>query len=204
MELNKLEKDFPKPEAPKSNEIKDSGKKREFSTGAHRDFAEGKGRMDLLPHAETNIVFNMVLDEGDKFPKSLSGVLYKALTEILIGMQNLDDETCIIRAAALIAIAEGIHENTKTYDVSEPNSVGMFTYGIIQVSKHYEAGAKKYGPNNWKNGMPCKVYLDSAMRHLAKSIAGMEDEPHIRAACWNLLCYLWTRKNKPELIDAEF
>ena len=29
--------------------IKDSGERREFSTGAVRDIAEGKGRCDLLP-----------------------------------------------------------------------------------------------------------------------------------------------------------
>ena len=29
--------------------IKDSGNRREFSTGAVRDMAEGKGRCDLLP-----------------------------------------------------------------------------------------------------------------------------------------------------------
>ena len=32
--------------------IKDSGKQREFGTGAIRDFAEGKGRCDLLPLEE--------------------------------------------------------------------------------------------------------------------------------------------------------
>lgn len=31
--------------------IKDSGDRREFDTGAVRDMAEGKGRMDLLPWA---------------------------------------------------------------------------------------------------------------------------------------------------------
>ena len=31
------------------SEIKDSGNRREFSTGAVRDMAEGKGRCDLLP-----------------------------------------------------------------------------------------------------------------------------------------------------------
>lgn len=34
-----------------ANQIKDSGNRREFSTGAVRDMAEGKGRMDLLPWA---------------------------------------------------------------------------------------------------------------------------------------------------------
>lgn len=30
-------------------ELKDSGNRREFSSGAVRDIAEGKGRCDLLP-----------------------------------------------------------------------------------------------------------------------------------------------------------
>ena len=30
--------------------IKDSGKRREFETGAVRDIQEGKGRCDLMPH----------------------------------------------------------------------------------------------------------------------------------------------------------
>lgn len=31
------------------SEIKDSGNRRQFSSGAVRDIAEGKGRMDLMP-----------------------------------------------------------------------------------------------------------------------------------------------------------
>ena len=31
-------------------DIKDSGKKQEFNTGAHRDSDEGKGRFDLIPY----------------------------------------------------------------------------------------------------------------------------------------------------------
>lgn len=34
-----------------THRIKDSGERREFSTGAVRDMSEGKGRMDLLPWA---------------------------------------------------------------------------------------------------------------------------------------------------------
>jgi hypothetical protein len=31
------------------NDVKDSGKRQDFSTGAHRDIQEGKGRFDLIP-----------------------------------------------------------------------------------------------------------------------------------------------------------
>lgn len=40
--------------------LKDSGNRREFSTGAVRDIAEGKGRADLLPLREVS----KVLDDG--------------------------------------------------------------------------------------------------------------------------------------------
>jgi len=43
--------------------IKDSGERSEFSTGAHRDCAEGKGRMDLLPFRAL-IALAKVYEEG--------------------------------------------------------------------------------------------------------------------------------------------
>lgn len=43
--------------------------------------------------------------------------------------------------------------------------------------------------------------LDSASRHLAKYMVGMDDEDHLRAACWNLLWALNQRVMHPELDD---
>lgn len=43
--------------------------------------------------------------------------------------------------------------------------------------------------------------LDSASRHLAKYMVGMDDEDHLRAACWNLLWALNQRVTHPELDD---
>ena len=60
-------------------------------------------------------------------------------------------------------------------------------YGIMEVSKHCEEGALKYGEHNVDKGIPLHSLLDSASRHLAKYIVGMDDEDHLRAACWNLL-----------------
>lgn len=97
------------------SQIRDSGNRRDFGTGAVRDMAEGKGRMDLLP--------------------------WKAL---------------------------------------------------IFVAKHFEGGAEKYGENNWKKGISLKSYMDSGLRHAAKVINAEDDEPHLRAICWNFLCLLET------------
>lgn len=72
---------------------------------------------------------------------------------------------------------------------------------FLEVAKHFEEGAKKYGDNNWRKGIPVKCYIDSAVRHYLKYLRGDKDEPHDRAFCWNILCAIWTCKHKPELND---
>lgn len=74
-------------------------------------------------------------------------------------------------------------------------------HGIMEVSKHCEEGALKYGEHNVDKGIPLHSLLDSASRHLAKYMVGMDDEDHLRAACWNLLWALNQRETHPELDD---
>ena len=105
--------------------IKDSGERREFETGAKRDMAAGKGRMDLLPWA-----------------------------------------------------------------------------AIMEVSKHCENGAAKYGEHNVDKGIPTHSFCDSAARHLAKYLDGWDDEPHLLAAAWNLLWAIQMEIKHPEMVDT--
>ena len=72
---------------------------------------------------------------------------------------------------------------------------------LLEVSKHFEEGAKKYGEYNWQKGIPAHCYVDSAVRHYLKHLRGDTDEDHARAFCWNLICAIWTCINKPELND---
>lgn len=72
---------------------------------------------------------------------------------------------------------------------------------LLEVSKHFANGAKKYEENNWRKGIPVKSYIDSSVRHYLKFSRSDEDEPHDLAFVWNLLCAVWTCKNKPELND---
>lgn len=79
---------------------------------------------------------------------------------------------------------------------------GIFCDGptmFLEVAKHFEEGAKKYGENNWQKGIPVHCYIDSAVRHYLKFLRGDKDEPHDRAFCWNIMCAIWTCKHKPEL-----
>lgn len=74
---------------------------------------------------------------------------------------------------------------------------------FLEVAKHFEEGAKKYGEHNWQKGIPTHCYIDSAVRHYLKWLRGDNDEPHDRAFCWNILCCIWTCVHKPELNNYE-
>ena len=73
--------------------------------------------------------------------------------------------------------------------------------GILEVSKHYEGGAIKYGEHNWEKGIPLHSFFDSAIRHRIKMLRCDKDEPHDRAFAWNIMGAIWTLENKPEYID---
>ena len=72
---------------------------------------------------------------------------------------------------------------------------------IIELSKHCEEGAKKYGEHNVDKGIPQHSFCDSAMRHLIKYMRGDADENHIRAAAWNIMWALNQSVERPELND---
>ena len=73
---------------------------------------------------------------------------------------------------------------------------------IIEVSKHCENGAKKYGEHNVDKGIPTHSLCDSAARHLAKYLDGWTDEPHLLAAAWNLLWALQMELKHKECVDT--
>ena len=73
---------------------------------------------------------------------------------------------------------------------------------IMEVSKHCEAGAKKYGEHNVDRGIPTSSLCDSGMRHLAKYLDGWTDEPHLVAAAWNLLWAIEMEIKHHECVDT--
>lgn len=152
--------------------IKDSGNRREFESGAVRDIQEGKGRCDLLP-LDVIAQYISLTDNDD-------GVL------LAISQYTYGGESVYLKVAL-----DKFREIAK-WDV--------FTM-ILEVSKHFEEGAKKYGEYNWQKGIETHSYIDSAVRHYLKWLRGDEDEEHSRAFVWNILCCIWTCKHKPELND---
>lgn len=74
-------------------------------------------------------------------------------------------------------------------------------HAIHAVAKHCEDGAAKYGERNVDKGIPQHSLIDSAMRHLVRYLHNEKDEPHLRAAAWNILWALEQETTHPELND---
>ena len=79
--------------------------------------------------------------------------------------------------------------------------VSMPAKALMRTSKHYEAGAAKYGRFNYQKGIPVSSFIDSAIRHLFKYLAGMKDEDHLAAAAFNVLGAMEMEESKPEMQD---
>lgn len=148
--------------------IKDSGSRTEFETGAVRDIQEGKGRCDLLP---LDVVAEYLTLDGDEDPVLMSIYRFK---------QTRDHERLF---HVLDKFNEQHWKNNKTM--------------LLEVSKHFEEGAAKYGEYNWQKGIPESSYIDSAVRHYLKWLRGDDDERHDRAFVWNILCLIWTHEHAP-------
>lgn len=156
--------------------IKDSGARREFETGAVRDIQEGKGRCDLMPLDVISVVYGHATDR-----MGAVNVLYS-----IQRFMDTGDVTHLITALDHFLL------------VDNPWDCNWSTM-FLEVAKHFEDGAKKYGEHNWQKGIPVHCYIDSAIRHYLKWMRDDKDEPHDRAFVWNILCCIWTCQHKPEL-----
>lgn len=107
--------------------IKDSGNRREFETGAVRDIQEGKGRCDLLPLDVVAALYNN--------NKHTSGVFH-----CIKAFQDTGD-CCLLFGALNWFVCD---------DRADTNTPTM----LLELSIHFEEGAKKYGENNWQKGIP--------------------------------------------------
>lgn len=69
---------------------------------------------------------------------------------------------------------------------------------IQALAIHYQKGCKKYGERNWELGIPLSRYADSGLRHAFQFLQGLEDENHLIAAIWNLMCLYETKQRIKE------
>ena len=151
-------------------EIKDSGDRTQFESGAVRDMREGKGRCDLMP-LEVVAKLPPCWDEWHR--------------EVILAIRRFQQDNLTRHLYDAISVF-----GARAY--SDPQTM------FLEVAKHYEEGAKKYGENNWQKGIPTWCYIDSAIRHYLKWLRGDNDEPHDRAFVWNLMCCIWEVDYRPK------
>jgi hypothetical protein len=106
-----------------------------------------------------------------------------------------DDFICSINSYMKTGDSWAVHTAARELTMHFPTQY----HAWLELAKHFENGALKYGEYNWQKGIESRSYIDSAMRHYCKFKAGMDDEQHLTAALWNCVCCLWTINNKPEL-----
>ena len=151
------------------SEIKDSGDRKEFPTGAVRDMHEGKGRCDLLPlNVISRLFYRNHKEEESRIFSAFDDVLNKNISLSL--------------------------RRDRLYNIIEIFIIKkIFCYKyILELALHLKKKKKKYGEYNWQKGIPVECYVDSAIRHYLKYLRGDDDERHDRAFMWNVICCIWT------------
>lgn len=168
----------------------DSGDRTEFTSGAVRDMHTGKGRCDLMPLDVIADIFNpnsvIVGAESCELCIPCEDVSYDFFNNL--HLFQLTGNTCYLHKC-LDKLLSTFRDSTTVYD------------SLLELSKHYENGAIKYGEHNWEKGIPLHSFIDSAIRHFMKDKRGDKDEPHDVACIWNIVGAIWTKQNKPELDD---
>lgn len=149
--------------------IKDSGSRKQFETGAIRDIQEGKGRCDLMP-----------LDV-------VAGFFRAGCNDKAAWVMNKLYEYQI--SHSVVYLQDAVRDFMNGDCFPDANTA------LLEVSKHFEEGAKKYGEHNWQKGIPESSYIDSAVRHYLKWQRGDDDERHDRAFVWNIMCLIWTHEH---------
>lgn len=186
----------------------DESKMKKFDTGAKREDKSGKGRYDLIPGdvmadfvnyaweayfiegpttiCDTDISLNAYFDDVTD-EKLFFEFILNMTCMFFTDHEKLDEITDSVGERAYVVTWEDFH--TALYKMRE------------LLAKHYEAGAKVHGVNNWKKGIPVSDserggnFVDSMRRHTDQALRGLDDEPHAVAAIWNAFCAIWTIRN---------
>ena len=188
----------------------DKDKLEDFGTGAKREDKSGKGRYDLIPGdimADfVNYAWETYFNEG---PMTICDTDVSIATyfddvtdeelffEFILNMtclfftdhNELEETTDCVGERSYVVTWEAFHE-------------ALYEMRAL-LAKHYEAGAKVHGVNNWKKGIPISDserggnFVDSMRRHADQALLGLDDEPHAISAIWNAFSAIWTIRNKP-------
>jgi len=83
------------------------------------------------------------------------------------------------------------------YDLVSP-------FGLVRLAETYAIGARKYGDNNWRRGLPWSNTLNHLIKHVELWKAGDRSEDHLAHAAWGLFALMEYELTHPELNDLHF
>lgn len=69
---------------------------------------------------------------------------------------------------------------------------------LERLAIKYTDGAKIYGKNNWKKGIPTERYIGGALRHFMQWRLGQRDEDHLAACVFNLFGIMFNEFTEKE------
>lgn len=171
--------------------LNDSGKRTEFVSGAVRELG-GKGRCDLLPQYSSMNALG-ACNEDELLVDELA---LSSLFDYTYSGDKSHLESAFYFLCRLLTIEES--RNNSEFLGKKESPRHYVANGLLLISKQFEDGALKYAERNWERGLPLKCYIDSSIRHILKYIGGWEDEPHLLACAWNVICALETLERDKE------
>ena len=149
---------------------------------------DGKGRMDLVPEAPIDAVIRDVyekyvamgdLDDGQYVSREF--IMKHAFQEdpIRKAYDIIEDLTIYIYAQDTKTLMDDSGTET-TYIDHFDSFLRAFASMTLDLSKHYENGAKHYGIDNWKRGIPITggieggSFNDSMTRHTLQLLTSID------------------------------
>ena len=125
----------------KNEIVKDSGAMENFSSGARRDCAVGKGRCDLLvlDYAGLFMMSDPVLANVAAFMES------RDQKDLLEALKSSLNTVPVFRYDEILAEMESDGIEMRVYENEQDKKRACAAHVLLEASKIYEAGALKYG-----------------------------------------------------------
>ena len=101
----------------------------------------------------------------------------------------------------------GKRQTYKSGAVRDTNE-GKIRYDLLPIeclkrlAEHYTKGAKKYGDDNWKKGIPTERFIESAWRHWGQYLLGETDEDHLSAVVFNIFGIMFNETRAGQVIEV--
>ena len=161
-----------------------------FNTGAQRDDDDGKARIDLVDiDFMTSAMKHYRVNDLPPYVPSI----------LEYGVHTLPKRISPEKIAMLAGICIRYEYANNEYTTYPPPL--MLRFGALMAS-----GAKHYGADNWRKGMPFSRVYQSLLRHVYQWLNTDTGEDHFVAVLFNLMClyvYLGDETLPTSLNDLE-